>query len=272
MKLEGDFLKNKQQSIANIHKSRNSFKKRFNRLFFDMLQKELALYFRQLESVYDPNQLLSYKPVILEKPIKEALKELYGEVGSKFALATYNNLEPQKTKAKNEDLKEGWRNYMQGYIDLHFETKIESIANTCTKEVLRLSKETIQKGLLDGLGIEVIKDNLQRNLRLNNINRARMIAQTEIIGASNMGSVIGAQAVGIPLEKGWITTTNKEVKTRDWHKEMNGKWVGLNEPFRVRNGRGGVDLMQAAGDSTASASNVINCHCSIIYRRAFNSE
>ncbi len=92
--------------------------------------------------------------------------------------------------------------------------------------------------------------------------RAERIARTEMIGAANRGSQIGAEEVsrdtGLQMRKVWIAT--RDTRTRDTHAAADGDAVGLNEPFIV----GGYELMHP-GDQSAPASEVVNCRCTQAY-------
>ena len=87
-----------------------------------------------------------------------------------------------------------------------------------------------------------------------------MIARTEIISASNKGSLDGAKDTGIPLKKEWLATMDN--RTRDAHLIADGQKVLLDELFQVDG-----DALSYPGDFTngASAGNVINCRCTQIY-------
>lgn len=88
--------------------------------------------------------------------------------------------------------------------------------------------------------------------------RAVRIARTEIVGASNAGSLEGARQTGLNLMKEWLATQDDRV--RDRHAEMNGKQVELDGKFTV-----GTSQMDAPGDPAGAAEDVINCRCTIVY-------
>ncbi|WP_214607204.1 phage minor head protein, partial [Mycobacterium tuberculosis] len=83
-----------------------------------------------------------------------------------------------------------------------------------------------------------------------------VIARTEIIGASNLGSRAAAKETGLQLEKEWIATPDK--RTRKAHKAANGQTRDFDEPYIVWG-----DRLQFPGDTSHGAKlrNVIQCRC-----------
>lgn len=88
--------------------------------------------------------------------------------------------------------------------------------------------------------------------------RATMIARTEVIGASNAGSIATMRQLGQVAKKEWLATGGP--RTRPTHQSANGQIVGLEEQFAV----GGASL-DHPGDPTGPAREVINCRCTMTY-------
>lgn len=88
--------------------------------------------------------------------------------------------------------------------------------------------------------------------------RARRIARTETISASNAATLEGWRQSEVIGGKQWLCAMTEN--SREAHKQANGQIVPLDEPFIV----GGEKLMHP-GDSSlgASAGNVINCRCTM---------
>ena len=85
-------------------------------------------------------------------------------------------------------------------------------------------------------------------------------ARTIVTGAENKGrmdSYQRAQDDGIILEKKWIAAIDS--RTRDWHVELNGVTVPVDEPFHNDFG----DIM-FPGDPSADGANVYNCRCTMV--------
>lgn len=90
--------------------------------------------------------------------------------------------------------------------------------------------------------------------------RAVTIARTEVVSASNAGSIEGARALGdsAPTFKEWLATADE--RTREAHAEADGQVVALDDPFDVDG-----EELDAPGDPAGSPENVINCRCTVVY-------
>lgn len=90
--------------------------------------------------------------------------------------------------------------------------------------------------------------------------RAVRIARTEVIAASNLGSMAAARATALPLKKHWLAAIDSS--TRDDHIDADGQTVKSEEVFVV----GGEELL-FPGDASrgASAGNLINCRCALTH-------
>lgn len=135
--------------------------------------------------------------------------------------------------------------------------KIRDIQST-TKAFVR---QQIALGEEAGEGIEKIARRIRGGPITNR--RARVIARTEVIAATNRGQMAGAQSMGIPLQKEWLAA-DQPGRTRDTHAAASGQTREMKEPFSV----GGAQLMQP-GDTSLGAppEETINCRCTVIFKR-----
>jgi uncharacterized protein with gpF-like domain len=184
--------------------------------------------------------------------IQEAFQDIYAKVGSSFALASYRSLKGQKSE---QALDFSWQEYMRAFALTEAGQRIVGITDTTLARI----RKVINEGIEQGLGSEEIARNIQRSNAVSRI-RARAIARTEVVGASNRGSYLGAKSTGLPLKKIWIST--QDDRTRDDHLMADGQEVGLDESFYV-----GGEEMNEPGDPHGSAFNVINCRCAIAFQR-----
>lgn len=124
----------------------------------------------------------------------------------------------------------------------------------------------IERGIRGGQTMDEITAAIQRTLTVTGSpmwgNRARTIARTETVGASNGGAF--AAAVQRALDEGdvnaskvWISTM--DARTRLEHVESDRQVKPILEPFDV----GGARLL-FPGDPSGPAHLVINCRCSIL--------
>jgi hypothetical protein len=120
-------------------------------------------------------------------------------------------------------------------------------------------------GFSKGLSIPGIAASLKEQHPFLNFARATLIARTEVIGASNWGSLQGARRMGSPsIRKYWIPTLDGV--TRDDHMQAGSDYnedhaIPMDEPFIV-----GGEALEYPGDPSGSPANICNCRCTIGYR------
>lgn len=199
-----------------------------------------------------------------ESEARRMLESIYVEVGSDFAKYTVDNLIKEKRKSVDY-----YTDYMRRYVEANTGEKIKSITSTTKKRATEIAKKLIPEALKNGWGIDDFAGVLAKYFYNDAYYRSVRIARTEVIAASNAGSLQGAMSLGIAVNKVWLAT--KTGHTRQSHQEMDGVQVGINEYFKVplyENHRYvGEDKMQHPGDPNGSAGNVINCRCTIVYER-----
>lgn len=139
------------------------------------------------------------------------------------------------------------------WIQMGAGSKIAGINRTTLKKI----KRQLAEGIAEGESIPKLAKRIDR-LYLRQIipNRSRVIARTEIISASNLGSRAGALATGLTLDHEWIAT--RDGRTRDAHASVDGQTKPITTAYSVA----GEQLM-FPGDSSlgASASNTVQCRC-----------
>ena len=121
----------------------------------------------------------------------------------------------------------------------------------------KMNAEVLQ-GILQGEPIDKIADRLAQVIGMN-LRSAISAARTMVTSAENKGRQDGferAAAMGIILEREWIATSDG--RTRDWHRELDGVTVGVDEPFENAIGK-----IMYPGDPSADGANVWNCRCTI---------
>lgn len=119
----------------------------------------------------------------------------------------------------------------------------------------------VLQGILQGESMDKIADRMQTVTDMNGVSAIRN-ARTMVTGAENAGRIDmmhRAAADGVIMRKRWIATTDS--RTRDWHRDLDGKESDIDEPFHNDFG----DIM-FPGDPTADGANVYNCRCALGYR------
>ena len=87
--------------------------------------------------------------------------------------------------------------------------------------------------------------------------RLERIARTEVVAGSNVAAMEVAREGGLRYKQWWAAM---DERTRDWHAAVHGTVLPMDEKFAV-----GPDMMSGPGDLEASAENVINCRCSLLF-------
>ena len=189
-------------------------------------------------------------------------EQLYTLVGADFAREQFNKLKGNDPDllTKEEDV---WYDYLRHYVKNRLWKRIESVNQTSVETAGRIINDVLSQTVSEGLGAYETATRIRKGLVEEGIKynqwRALRIARTEIMTASNIGSMEGAKATGEALEKFWIATYDS--RTRDTHlavESQNPKM--MNESFQV-----GMYNMQHPGDPARGAEEVINCRCTIAY-------
>ena len=121
----------------------------------------------------------------------------------------------------------------------------------------KMNAEVLQ-GILQGESMDKIADRLAQVIGMNS-RSAVSAARTMVTSAENKGRQDGferAAASGIILKREWIATSDG--RTRDWHRELDGVTVGVDEPFENAIGK-----IMYPGDPSANGANVWNCRCTL---------
>lgn len=129
-------------------------------------------------------------------------------------------------------------------------------------ELWRRTRLELNAGLAAGESIDDLARRVRSVLAATDV-RAKTIARTEVIGATNAGSLAQMQAAGdaAPVAKTWLAT--KDGRTRLSHRASDGQTVALDESFVV-----GGSRLSHPGDPTGAPEEIINCRCTLLYELA----
>lgn len=144
-------------------------------------------------------------------------------------------------------------------VDYHMRTyggnKVVNIADTTRQNI----KKVVDEGLNKGHTRETIAKSIWENSKGEmSMARARVIATTESHNAAMSGDYYAMQSTGIPFKKRWLTIIDQ--RTRKHHAAADNQVQASADPFEVDG-----ELLMYPGDPTASASNVVNCRCNMVY-------
>lgn len=238
---------------------RRSFERYAERTFYRALRKQLKQYLDEV----DKRGTIDFdiEGVVTTEPMAEAYTKVYKRVMKVFGQESYAQVKESVQKETGVD----WDILIEQWIAGSPELGVNA-ADTTSKIVLvtettkKLIRTNVASALQEGTSIPDFARQLRKDYGFS-LRRGTLIGRTEIVSASNAGSVLGAQASGVPTRKIWLST--QDDRTRDLHIMVSGQKVpNLETPFKV-----GGDEMQYPGDSSlgAAASNTINCRCTVIY-------
>ena len=233
---------------------------RFERLYSLKFRQALSQQFKDVAARITPDNYGSEHVLneVTESDIKPIFTSLYRNVGVEFAREAYSG-----NKKSEEQFEDTWTTYMNNYAQTVAGKRITSITEETKRIILKFIQAEIDAGVNEGFGTDVIARNIQKSLLENGLEiarwRAKMIARTEVVGASNVGALEGAKSLGQPMQKIWIST--RDARTRDAHAAAEGLTVELSDRFDV-----GGELLDCPGDPSGSPENVINCRCAVAFR------
>jgi len=243
-----------------MDRRRESFVSKYTRRFIKAINDQVRIY-------EDASTVADFRREIDPQIMKDAYMDLYIEVGDRFARTTWAGLKSMPFVETKQDPQ--WIEELRRYVDVDLAKRLADL-NKTTRRYIDMA---VAKALEEGLAIEEIRDRIIATSGQGSINgmtpaRAERIARTEIVSASNAGSMFGAMSTGLNFKTQWVST--KDDRTRDgddeWnHEAMDGEVVNRGEPFVMYSQTGEINEMRYPGDPNGSAGNVINCRCTQIY-------
>lgn len=263
----------RQERIA--HKKflqrQNRYERKYRKQFYKYLQSVNI----SVANWINANGTNGWEQVLETKDIEPIYRKLYTEVTLNEAEYSYRT--EIKPLGGNKDLiddlagilgfgqTEGslisvWRNLLDEFIQVRIMTRITMVNNT-TREHL---EELIQKAIEDGLGAQETARLIRRDFDYNR-NRSLTIARTETITAMNQGKYLSAVSSPFVMEKRWIPTL--DARTRISHRGMyDTPFIDMDQFFWIANNHGMLERGLYPCAETFTASNTVNCRCSISFR------
>lgn len=141
---------------------------------------------------------------------------------------------------------------------------IDARANQLAGNVTTTTYEAIQAQLVEGVQAGESIDDLAARIRTlftqTYAGRAETVARTEVIGAYNGASMLGAAQLPADVVAGaeWIAT--RDGRTREAHASADGQLAAIGAAFDI-----GGAAMAYPGDPAGGAGNVVNCRCTVAF-------
>lgn len=235
-----------------IDRKRASYIKYAKTEFYRALKAQANEYFNQVKQ-----SGISAEYSISQAPIENAMYNVYSRVMRQFAQDTYSQM---NRKAKKTEI--NWEEWVSRWFTNNTTDLIRGIDNY-TQDGIRAVAE---RAIVEGWGIREFQNNLFDLYQISE-RRAELIGRTEIIRASNAGSLMGAQETGIPMMKYWLATRDNRTRglnpkdVFDHYSMDEDKGIPLDQAFNVSG-----EQLQHPGDRAGSPGNTINCRCTLTYQ------
>ena len=273
-------------AVDNAHKETDTILYKLERA----LQKEYSLEFAKLkkairESVGDMNIDKSLTPI---ERYNQAQKYKRLEKIEEEIATSLNKLNRQAVQQVNKNLTNVYKvNYTDSIDTLSVLLAVtipNRYAKTPTNKEVNQAKQE-EESPFDILALDDVRDiaDLRKNItrqfttsimrgenttqlieRIQQVTQAKLsdivrIARTQTTRLENKARIDAysvGDKMGYTMVKEWVAVNDN--RTRPAHRHANGQQVPLDQPFNV----GGEELMYP-GDSNGSASNIINCRCTM---------
>lgn len=247
----------------------NKYKRRFYSYLYGV-NKEVANIIEQSGTSVDVDSLMQ-----LDK-LDKIYRDLYNDVTISEGRIQTAEFDDPKTKDLIDDLSgilrfgeeqpiSIWRRLLNEFLTVRIASRITYVTNTTRERISVL----IERGIKEGLGgREVAK--LIRDDKGYNRNRSLAIARTETVTATNQGKYLAAISSPYVKLKKWLPTIDN--RTRPSHADfIDRPFVDFDQMFFVANADGVLESARYPCDSSLSASNTINCRCTLVFKNKLDS-
>jgi len=263
---------NKQEDeliFKNAESQRNKFYKSVEKKVKERFAEELIVIQKLLRKTKEEDLLQMVDLAIKQDKIKweNLMTSIYVSVMTDFGQMSFSKVSKIKQTNEFNVFDEAITNFIVRTVA----NEVRLINDTTKREIKNVITDSLALGLPIGRfdinkPIEEQPSNIAvaiGQLYLEQIipNRSETIARTEVISASNAGSLYGAKQAGIDIKKRWIATPDDDI--RETHSILLGsEAIEMDELFVVGNSLG-----QFPADPNLSADERINCRCTIAYVR-----
>lgn len=198
-----------------------------------------------------------------DRPINQFFEQYY-PMSAKLAVMVRKNMLKGKASEEDKIMENAFSFKLTKIVRDEAGSKIRSITNTTKERIESVVRGILYEADTEGWGVPEITSNLYRELKNNLVGngyaRARAIAQTEIISASNQASQFAADSTGYEYRKFWSTSGLPNIRATHLEAEQFSETRdGLRPDETFPNG------LLYPGDPSGPAEEVINCRCTIMH-------
>jgi hypothetical protein len=228
------------------------YEQRYEKQIFTALKAQLKPYLAAIRQA--PGNVNRFD-LISPAPLADALESLYVVAGSAYADAMFSAIQPP-TKTTREQARAIFRDFMRRFAVNQLSSSLIYMNETSIEVVKRF----VLPALADGVSVLEIARRIFENIEGITRNRAKLIARTEMVKATNTAAMQSSATSDFMYEKKWIPAVDN--RTRPDHLAMLASdYIPFDQAFIV----GGVE-MQQPGAAGAPAAQVCNCRCKVVFR------
>lgn len=241
-KVTADITEREEKWWAFIKRT-DKWEKAFTSELQDLFKKQFAEAMSSLRAGKPPKSLLN----------ERKWRKIFQKVGAPLffgTLAESGNSAMRQVPKKGDDPFDMRNSEVLKWLKAkNFQFAFE--VNKTTTKALRKS---LEHGLIEGEGIPQLARRVNDIFTFSQRYRSVRIARTEVIGASNKGTLEGFKQTGVVKKKEWLATIDDV--TRDEHIDLDGVEVPVDSPFP--NG------LMHPGDPSGDGGDIINCRCTML--------
>lgn len=262
--LDLETAEEKQAYAKSVEAQRARWEEKAEQRIADYFKDEHAAVKHAVENAAMPETAYGRASRALDKSsdnLKDVLYKLYQDVAVDVGQETLKQFKKEAGSHEYKGIVDDFLSLFGSDLLVYLLT----LAGQKIKQIAEHTRAEIQSTLADGVAAgESIPKLAKRidDLYLPQIipNRSKVIARTEVVGASNFAAVEAAKKSGLTLNKVWLATGDN--RTRPDHADADGQEVAMDEKFVV----GGAE-MDRPGDPDGPPSETVNCRCTIYFKR-----
>ena len=256
--------KQQREYWTKVERLRKQLDDKYSSLFNEAIKKELQQFADDLKAHGLQGALSQMGAYAWNESMMTIMEKLYKESAILFGNAVYRAVGVMGQKSNTFGLNNEWVSEVISFLIQYGFTLVSNMTQT-TKVKLQ---EIVAKGIEEGKSIDQItKDIMSDETTGYSVMRAKRIARTEVMRASNYAAMIGADKHPFEVDKVWISAkdnrTRRIPRNNYDHVKMNGQKVGWADDFTSTGTKGDLVLAGFPGDPTTPAGFSINCRCTV---------
>lgn len=245
-----------------VIKRRNAIVRTGRRMFANAIKSQYEQAIEVIQSADLDHIADRITRAVTAEPIDRVFGKYYSEAAD-IAMIWRNYHKPPQKAGEDAVYKAHFQRTLMNYGRVKAGQRINDITKTTEKYIVDIVESAVTQGMDEGLGVAAVRDIIYAGLKENyselTTGRAQLIAQTEMITASNQAAMEGTRSLGLEFRKFW--STSGIGNSRESHVQAEQDSIdqgGLMEDELFSNG------LSFPGDPMGDASEVCNCRCTLL--------